>query len=81
MYLTDLNSNVVMNSDLEFTHEDFLKHKASLTASIEVALMKACEEFEAKHGSIAQLDWFCSNADKYIQRATVEAEEVTALPD
>lgn len=70
-----------MEENPKFTYEDFLEHKASLTASIEVALMKACEKFEAKHGSIAQLDWFCSNADKYIQRAESEVEEVVALPD
>lgn len=70
-----------MEENPEFTYEDFLDHKASLTASIEVALMKACEKFEEKHGSIAQLDWFCSDADKYIQRAESEVEEVVALAD
>jgi hypothetical protein len=70
-----------MDGDSEFTYEEFLQHKASLAASFEVALMEACEKFQEKHGSIAQLDWFCSKADKYIQRSSVEAEEVTALQE
>lgn len=56
-----------MQGGTEFDYETFLNHKAELVATFEVALMDAAEEFERRHGTVAKLDWFCSNADQYIE--------------
>ena len=63
--------------DPTFDYDAFLTHKAELEATFEAALMDACEEFERRHGSIKQLDWFCSDSDAYVNQnvATVRLAE------
>jgi hypothetical protein len=70
-----------MTKKPKLTYEDFLHHKSMLITTFEVALMEASVKFEEEHGSIAQLDWFCSNANKHIQQAGLRADdlEVTAV--